>query len=90
MLSRVPLALGAVILSGAGALAADLPAKAAPAPAVPESCKATISLPAFGGTIKQNPNPICLTVGGFGDIYVGGALSGYAYTQTNQFPFSPR
>ena len=71
-----------------GALAADLPAKAAPAPAVPESCKATISLPAFGGTIKQNPNPICLTVGGFGDIYVGGALSGYAYTQTNQFPFS--
>lgn len=70
------------------AFAADLPAKGAP-PAAPETCKATISLPAFGGIIKQNPNPACLTIGGLGDIYVGGALSGYAYAQTNPFPFSP-
>jgi hypothetical protein len=70
------------------AIAADLAAKA-PAPVVPENCKATISLPAFGGIIKQNPNPACLTIGGLGDIYFGGALTGYAYTQDNQFPFSP-
>jgi hypothetical protein len=70
------------------AFAADLPAKGA-APAVPQACKATLSLPAFGGIIKQNPDPACLTIGGLGDIYVGGALSGYAYAQTNPFPFSP-
>jgi hypothetical protein len=70
------------------AFAADLPAKGA-APAAPQACKATLSLPAFGGIIKQNPDPACLTIGGLGDIYVGGALSGYAYAQTNPFPFSP-
>lgn len=67
------------------AFAADMPSKAAPAP-VPASCKAEITFPAYGGFIKQNPNPTCLTLGAFGDIYVGGALSGYFYTQSNQYP----
>ncbi|GJE61020.1 porin [Methylobacterium trifolii] len=69
------------------AQAADLPSKVVPVP-VPEHCKAPITFPSFGGVIKQNPNPACFTIGGIGDIYVGGAVTGYAYTQTNQFPFS--
>lgn len=58
-------------------------------PTAPESCKATLSFPAYGGPIKQNPNPACLAVAGIGDIYLGGAVTGYAYGQTNPFPFSP-
>ncbi len=73
-------------LATSQAFAADLPSRApAPVP-VPESCKAAITFPSMGGVIKQNPNPACLTLGGFGDIYVGGAVSGYFYTQTNQLP----
>ena len=65
-------------------LAADMPA-AAPAPVVVEEhCKAAISTPTFGGLIKANPNPACL-VTGLGDIYVGGAITGFAYSQTNAF-----
>jgi hypothetical protein len=80
--------LTVALLSTGSALAADLAAPA-PAPvAVVERCKATLSLPAYGGVIKPNPNPSCFTLGGFGDIYVGGAITGYAYTQTNPFPFS--
>ena len=71
-----------------GALAADIPAKAAPAPAAPEACKATISTPSFNGAIKQNPNPICLQLGAAGDIYVGGALTAYGYIQNNPLPYS--
>lgn len=67
--------------------AADLPTKAAPPPA-PEACKVAITFPAYGGVIKQNPNPACFTIGGIGDIYFGGVVTGYAYYQTNQFPFS--
>lgn len=83
-------ALTLATLAPAGAvLAADLVApKAAPEAAAPETCKATISFPAFNGPIKQNPNPTCLTLGGIGDVYLGGALTGYAYTQTNPFPLS--
>jgi len=54
----------------------------------PAPCKATISLPALGGVIKQNPSPACVTIAGFGDIYVGDALTGYAYTETNPFSAS--
>src|ERR1700712_4881179 len=64
--------------------AADLAAKPAPPP-VPEACKVAITFPAYGGVIKQNPNPTCFTIGGLGEIYVGGAVTGYAYTQTNPF-----
>ncbi|NEU12379.1 porin [Methylobacterium sp. BTF04] len=72
-------------LATSQAFAADMPSKlVAPVP-VPEACKAAISFPAMGGVIKQNPNPACLTLGAFGDIYVGGAVTGYAYSQTNQF-----
>ena len=88
LVSAAALALAAWGFHGT-ALAADLAAKAVPAAAAaPEPCKATITFPAFNGPIKQNPNPACLTLGGFGDVYFGGALTGYAYTQTNPFPFS--
>ncbi|MCK2055150.1 outer membrane beta-barrel protein [Methylobacterium sp. 37f] len=82
------LALTAILLSSVCAYAADLRAPVAPAP-IPASCKAEITFPAYGGIIKQNPNPACLTIGGFGDIYVGGAVTGYFYTQPNQYTFSP-
>lgn len=87
----VSLLMGSVLTAGGTALAADVAASPAPA-VVPGPCKTTISLPAYGGVIKQNPDPACLTIPGFGDIYVGGAVTGYAYTQSNPFPFaaSPR
>ncbi|MCJ2032910.1 outer membrane beta-barrel protein [Methylobacterium sp. J-068] len=81
-MNRSLLALSAVLLSSVCAYAADLKAPVAPAPP-PAACKAEITFPAYGGVIKQNPNPACLTIGGLGDIYVGGAVSGYFYTQTN-------
>lgn len=83
-INRPLLALTAVLMSSVCAYAADLKAPAAVVP-VPAACKAEITFPAYGGFIKQNPNPACLTLGGFGDIYVGGAVTGYAYTQTNPF-----
>ncbi|MBV9077985.1 MAG: outer membrane beta-barrel protein, partial [Methylobacteriaceae bacterium] len=90
MLGRIAgglIAVGCMVAGGA-ASAADLPAKApAPAP-VPEACKAELSAPAFGPTIKANATPYCLPVPGFGDIYVGGALTGYAYTQNNRTLFT--
>jgi Putative beta-barrel porin-2, OmpL-like. bbp2 len=65
-------------------LAADMPAAAKAPVIVEEHCKAAISTPTFGGLIKANPNPACF-VTGLGDIYVGGAITGFAYTQTNAF-----
>ena len=65
-------------------LAADMPAAASAPVIVEEHCKAAISTPTFGGLIKANPNPACF-VTGLGDIYVGGAITGFAYTQTNSF-----
>ncbi|GJE29711.1 outer membrane beta-barrel protein [Methylobacterium organophilum] len=70
-------------ISTVPAFAADLPAKSTPV-VVEEHCKAAISTPAFGGLIKANPNPACFTTG-LGDIYVGGAVTGFAYYQTNAF-----
>lgn len=77
-----------VSLAAGHAVAADLATPAAPSP-VEERCKATLSLPAYNGVIKANPNPACITIGGLGDIYVGGVISGYAYTTTDPQPFSP-
>lgn len=77
----------AAIVASRAAQAADAPLKP-PAAAVPETCKATLSLPSFGPTIKQSADPFCFP-SPIGDIYVGGVLSGYAYTQTNPLPFSP-
>ena len=80
--------LVAVSLTAGYAAAADMPAAAPPAPAATGPCKVAITFPAYGGVIKQNPDPTCFTIGGIGEIYVGGAVTGYAYTQTNPFPFS--
>ncbi len=74
----------ALMVATTAGRAADLPTLATPTPA----CKATLSAPAYNGPIRQNPNPGCLTIPGFGDLYVGGALTGYAYTQSNPFPLS--
>lgn len=79
--------LAAAAFSTGQALAADMPVPVLPE--VAKTCGATLSFPSYNGPIKANPNPNCLTVPGFGDIYVGGAITGYAYTQTNPFPFSP-
>ena len=86
MMNRIA-TLGVAVIAAAtmSAKAADLAPPAAPA-ADPGACKATITFPAFGGLIKQNPKPNCITVPGIGDIYVGGAFTGYAYTETNPFP----
>lgn len=73
-------------LTAGPALAADLPAKVPPVIAI-EHCKAAISTPAFGGLIKANPNPACFTTG-IGDIYVGGAVTGFAYAQSNIYPLA--
>ena len=88
MLMRLILSASTVATVLAGPVyAADLAAPAS-APATP-SCKTTITFPSYGGVIKQNPDPACLSIGGIGDIYVGGAFTGYAYGQTNPFPTSP-
>ena len=79
--------LMAASLTAGYAAAADMPAAAPPVP-VTGPCKTAITFPAYGGVIKQNPDPTCFTVGGLGEIYVGGAVTGYAYDQTNQFAFS--
>ncbi len=76
--------LAAALLSSTTAFAADMPAPA-PVPAPAEPCKATLIGPAYGGVIKANPNPTCFAVGSLGDIYVGGALTGYGYVQSNPF-----
>jgi hypothetical protein len=80
--------LSAALLASTSALAADLAPAPVPAPAEP--CKATLIGPAFNGVIKANPNPTCFPTA-VGDIYIGGALTGYGYTQTNPFPreFAP-
>lgn len=74
--------LGVLVLSNATAAAADVPVAAAPA----APCRATLSFPAYGASIQQNPNPACITVPGVGDVYVGGAITGYGFLQSNAFP----
>ena len=82
--SAIVASVGLATASGA-ASAADLATRPAPVPVV-EACKATLLYPSFGPTIKQ-PDPFCFpTV--VGDIYVGGNLSGYAYTQSHPTPFT--
>ncbi|MCE4225643.1 porin [Methylobacterium sp. C25] len=75
------------LLATGSAYAADMSSAApAPVPAAPEHCKATISTPAYGPTIKANPNPSCFA-SPIGDIYVGGAVTGVAYNFSP--PFNP-
>lgn len=55
----------------------------------PGPCKATISNPSYGPTIKANPDPACFT-SPIGDLYVGGVASGYFYHTVPPFdPASP-
>lgn len=75
----------ALALSGVTTRAADAPG----APTAPASCKAELSQPTWGATIKPNPDPLCATLPVIGDIYVGGALSAYGYTQSNPYGWSP-
>ncbi len=78
--------LAAALLTSTAAFSADLAVKApVPVPPPAEPCKATLIGPTYGGVIKANPNPTCFAVGALGDIYVGGALTGYGYYQTNPF-----
>lgn len=84
-LRRLPAGLLALIASAAAAAAADMPAPAAPAAG---PCKAAIAFPSYGGIIQQNPSPACLTVPGLGDVYVGGAVTGYGFLQSDAFPAS--
>lgn len=76
--------LAGILLSGTSVLAADLPTKTAPPVFVQEHCKTGVTTPAFGPTIKANPDPSCWA-SPIGDIYFGGALSGYYYHTTNHF-----
>lgn len=84
MVSRLLPLASAGILFAAPALAADL---ATPA-ALPATCKTALTFPAFGGLIKPDPTPACVTIGGLGDIYIGGAITGYGYGAKNPFPAS--
>jgi hypothetical protein len=86
VVSKFLTALGSAALFAGSAAAADLRTKA-PVPVAPETCKATLLGPSFGPTIKANPDPFCFPTP-VGEIYVGGALSGYAYTQSNPFSFT--
>lgn len=87
MPKRSPLlGLATLLLASTGLAAADL--APAPVPAVAEPCKATLIGPSFNGVIKANPNPTCFAAGPLGALYVGGALTGYGYTQTDPFPRS--
>jgi hypothetical protein len=86
---RTTSAAMALLLSGA-AYAADLAPAPAPAPAAEtKPCAATVANPAFGPTIKANPSPVCFT-SPIGDLYVGGAVTGYFYHASSPFnPLSP-
>ncbi len=83
MTFRLGLAGAATLLLSCGAAAAaDAP------PAAPVPCKTAITFPAYGGIIAQNPNPGCVSLPGVGDVYVGGAITGYGFLQSNSFPAS--
>ena len=75
------------LLAAGTAFAADLPSKAAAPVVVEEHCKATISTPSFGPTIKAPTSSSCWA-SPIGDLYLGGALSGYAYSFSNPFSTS--
>lgn len=83
LILRSATASAALMLGLAQAQAADMPAPAAVPVTGP--CKTAITFPSFGGIIKQNPDPSCFTTG-IGDIYVGGAVTGYAYNYSDRLP----
>ncbi|AWN38983.1 porin [Methylobacterium radiodurans] len=91
MILRSATASAALMLGLVQAQAADMPAPVAVPVTGP--CKTAITFPAYAGVIKQNPDPSCFTTG-IGDIYVGGAITGYAYNYSDRIssfytPFVP-
>ncbi|GEO99329.1 outer membrane beta-barrel protein [Methylobacterium haplocladii] len=72
------------LLAAGSAFAADLPSKAAAPIVVEEHCKAAISTPAYGATIKAPATSSCWA-SPIGDLYLGGAFSAYAYSFSNPF-----
>lgn len=78
MMRRVLFGLGALAVTCAAAHAADAP------PAAP--CKAALSFPSYGGVIPQNADPGCLSLPGLGDVFIGGAVTGYGFAGSDAFP----
>lgn len=85
------IALSSVAALPFAAIAADAPrAKRLPVEAAPpavETCKATLLGPSFGPTIKASAEPLCYPTP-VGDIYIGGAVTGYGYIQSNPTLFT--
>jgi hypothetical protein len=76
----------ALLLSAFGATAAMAQDQAAPAPAAPAS--AAMSTPSMSGPLSANPNPFYVDTSDWlgdagGKIYIGGAVSGLGYYQSN-------
>ncbi|TXN20700.1 porin [Methylobacterium sp. WL9] len=72
------------LLAAGSAFAADLPSKAAAPILVEEHCKAAISTPGYGPTIKAPATSSCWA-SPIGDLYLGGAFSAMAYSFSNPF-----
>jgi hypothetical protein len=83
----------ALLLTAFGAteaMAQDIstPAAAPAAPAAPAS--AAMTTPAMAGPLSANPNPFSVDLGDpLGKVYIGGAVSGMAYYQTNPTKGAP-
>jgi Putative beta-barrel porin-2, OmpL-like. bbp2 len=83
----------ASVLTAGGALADDQAAPstsptaaAAPAAAPAAPAPAPMSTPAMNPPLSANPNPFSVDAGPLGKIYVTGALTALAFTQTNAVP----
>ncbi|HWY63468.1 MAG TPA: outer membrane beta-barrel protein [Rhizomicrobium sp.] len=85
------LALGSISLIGLFAIAPAAYAQdtSAPAPAAPAS--AAMTTPAMAGPLSANPNPFSVDLGDnlLGKVYIGGAVSGIAYYQSNPTKGAP-
>ncbi len=57
------------------------------APAAPAS--AAMTTPAMAGPIAANPNPMGVDLGDFGKVFVGGAVTGMTYYQSNPTKAAP-
>jgi hypothetical protein len=82
----------ALLLSAFGATAAMAQDQAAPAPAAPAS--AAMTTPAMSGPLSANPNPFYVDTSDWlgdagGKIYIGGAVTGLGYYQSNPTRATP-
>jgi hypothetical protein len=80
--SKANVLRAALLLSALGSPAAMAQEAAAPAPA-------PMSTPAMAGPLAANPNPLGFDFEDMGKIYVGGAVSGMAYFQSNPTKLTP-